>query len=726
MRCAGMVVVAVVVGFGQAQETERPLLYSGPAPTPAEKARRESLYRYAQGLVFEREDRVLDALEAFEEAAKLDPDAAAPVRAQARLLVLLDRPREAVAKLQASLKLAPDEPEDWLLLGRLHKGLGESKEHGVCLEKALALPGVDPGLALQMHLELAAQRELARDPGGALRAYQAAATLLDRPEGSVERAAQVYEKIGDLHRQLKNPKAAIGAYEAALRRDADLALRVRLVLARTLREANRPADALAQVDAYLRWLPQGLEAYRLKIDLLESLGRRAEIVAWLRRASDADAFNVGLKLLLAERHAAADDVGSAETLCRELFEQAPSEEVVRTYFSLFAHDAQTLGSRALTMLDQAVKGAKANRKDPDEDEGPTSPKAAEQVRSVLAALRNDARFAKATLDEAYRPRAAREPIDSTTHSHLAPIAEKHGRLDQAERFYRGALQGRPQRNEPSLYFGLLRTLWTRKEYEEIVRVCRDGLDRSQFTAPILFHSYLSRAYSRLNRLREAEQEADAVLDLAGDRDRNYGISLKLTALTLGDRFDEAISLARKAVEEAKAPDAIVSARLTLSSVLSQAKRYDLAEKELFEILRLDPNHATAHNNLGYQWAEQGKHLKEAEEMIRRAIELDRRERKLEAEDDQDRASFVDSLGWALFRRGFFEEAKRELERAVKLPDGDDATLWDHLGDVYFRLGARAEARRAWERSIELFRTERVRPGDERFRDAQRKLKLVSP
>ena len=82
----------------------------------------------------------------------------------------------------------------------------------------------------------------------------------------------------------------------------------------------------------------------------------------------------------------------------------------------------------------------------------------------------------------------------------------------------------------------------------------------------------------------------------------------------------------------------------------------------------------------------------------RCVELERRQRKnalTPATEDNDNAAYIDSLGWVLFRKGQFESARAELEKAVALPDGDDAVLWDHLGDVCFRLNQPDRARQAW-------------------------------
>lgn len=63
-------------------------------------------------------------------------------------------------------------------------------------------------------------------------------------------------------------------------------------------------------------------------------------------------------------------------------------------------------------------------------------------------------------------------------------------------------------------------------------------------------------------------------------------------------------------------------------------------------------------------------------------------------------AIIDSLGWAHYQRGEFEEALPHLEKAAALEPADP-TVTDHLGDVYWRLGRKTEARFQWERALEL-------------------------
>ncbi|MCA3595345.1 MAG: hypothetical protein IOC68_09250, partial [Methylobacterium sp.] len=53
-----------------------------------------------------------------------------------------------------------------------------------------------------------------------------------------------------------------------------------------------------------------------------------------------------------------------------------------------------------------------------------------------------------------------------------------------------------------------------------------------------------------------------------------------------------------------------------------------------------------------------------------------------------------------YRLGRYEDAVRELERAVLLRAGD-VTINDHLGDAYWRVGRRREAQFKWQHALDL-------------------------
>jgi tetratricopeptide (TPR) repeat protein len=62
---------------------------------------------------------------------------------------------------------------------------------------------------------------------------------------------------------------------------------------------------------------------------------------------------------------------------------------------------------------------------------------------------------------------------------------------------------------------------------------------------------------------------------------------------------------------------------------------------------------------------------------------------------------VDSLGWAYFLYGHFDEARVLIERANDLSAADpNPEILDHLGDVYWRLNRRDDARAAWRQALD--------------------------
>src|SRR5262249_22984257 len=153
-----------------------------------------------------------------------------------------------------------------------------------------------------------------------------------------------------------------------------------------------------------------------------------------------------------------------------------------------------------------------------------------------------------------------------------------------------------------------------------------------------------------------------------------------------------------------------------------------AEQQLQLVLKADPSDATANNDLGNLWADQGKKLDEAERLIPRAIELDEQQRrnrpKLNVDDDGETAAYPDSPRWVLLRKGQLPAARRWLERAVALSQGEeDPTVWDRLGDVYFRLEEPERARTAWQKAVKLRETDR-RKLDEHYKELRHKLRLL--
>ncbi len=115
----------------------------------------------------------------------------------------------------------------------------------------------------------------------------------------------------------------------------------------------------------------------------------------------------------------------------------------------------------------------------------------------------------------------------------------------------------------------------------------------------------------------------------------------------------------------------------------------LAEAELWQAHQADPNNPTILNYLGYLWVDNGTRVAEGAALIARAF----------AAEPND-GNIQDSLGWAQFKQGQYEQALENLEQAVA-KEPANAEINDHLGDAYWAVGRQREAGFQWERVLTL-------------------------
>jgi len=117
------------------------------------------------------------------------------------------------------------------------------------------------------------------------------------------------------------------------------------------------------------------------------------------------------------------------------------------------------------------------------------------------------------------------------------------------------------------------------------------------------------------------------------------------------------------------------------------KRLDESEADIQTALKLSPEQPELLNYLGYSWVDRGRNIPTALTMLEKA-------RTLRPYDGY----IVDSVGWAYYQLGRYEDAAKTLEAAVLLVPGDP-TINDHLGDALWRAGRRIEARFQWNHAI---------------------------
>ena len=192
----------------------------------------------------------------------------------------------------------------------------------------------------------------------------------------------------------------------------------------------------------------------------------------------------------------------------------------------------------------------------------------------------------------------------------------------------------------------------------------------------------------LDRPEEAEKQLDALIKEHPD---------DLEAITaLGNvqrgrkKFAECADTYSKAVALVPQPEKANWVLFYFRGICyERSHEWPKAEADLKKALELFPEQPHVLNYLGYSWIDQGVHLDEGMDMIKRAVQ-----------QRPDDGYIVDSLGWAYYKLGKYDEAVKQLERAIELKP-EDPTINDHLGDAYWRVGRTLEAKFQWAHARDL-------------------------
>lgn len=203
--------------------------------------------------------------------------------------------------------------------------------------------------------------------------------------------------------------------------------------------------------------------------------------------------------------------------------------------------------------------------------------------------------------------------------------------------------------------------------------------------------------------REAQRTLDRALTLTETtEDRAMVLSLRALAWRhLGD-LDRAVVDAREAMTIERNDDTRLAA---IAVMMEHPTAWADAVTEARSLLAANPDSVLRLNALGYTLIQRPEGLDEGFRLLWRGYALNDRNDAL-----------VDSLGWAYYLYGQFDEALVLIERANELT-GDDpnAEILDHLGDVRWRLNNQEGAREAWRQALEAW------PDAPRRRSLERKL-----
>jgi tetratricopeptide (TPR) repeat protein len=237
----------------------------------------------------------------------------------------------------------------------------------------------------------------------------------------------------------------------------------------------------------------------------------------------------------------------------------------------------------------------------------------------------------------------------------------------------------------------------RTGYQDVIDTYREAKQWSEATAAA------KEAVQKLPNDRDLRMVLDAQLADTGDpekpladvrsmlkgtpEDREVYLRLGImyTRLKRWNEAEDALNKAELLSSKAEDKEYVYFLR---GSTYEREKKYDKAEAEFKKILAANPQSAATLNYLGYMNADRGVDLEESLAYIKTAVSL-----------DPTNGAYLDSLGWAYFKLGKYDQAEENLSKASARM-ASDPTVQDHLGDLFQKTGRLKLAAAHWERAME--------------------------
>lgn len=747
--------------------------------TVEERQRLEAIQDYVAARSLERRRQLGQARLLLLEAIRKDPNNAAIHRRLTRVCLALGQIDRAYEACKTAVSLDPNDSESIQMLLLFTQRTGDLADQERVLNEILANPKLKPdsGAALlalrNLGLLLAMRPDRREEAADALEKVVAA---LDRKEaeqlspGEMRRIlgepASAYGRFGEVLLEAGRFDAARLAFERGLVYSPDDP-NLKTGLARVSLRGDRPERTLELIESVARTKPRVPVVYRTMVEAYDSLGRRGEALPKLESMLKEDADNPALQAVLASelanagrkkeaidlflkglrRPGGAGLIGAESeglrTLGRLLIEENRTDELLEIFGLLLATPNGMLAAQPL--VNEVTRNAEAARRAVERGTDLLSEDPPKLDARLMIALSEIAATLKDGPGVIRLARlATRRDPKLQTYLELYTALNEYGQPGEAAGALGEIVEKFAETRNPRTYVMLAQAKLRAKDFEgaataalEARRLGENDPEMSRYAGYILSQAgkheeavaigralieadandskgrqMLFQALVEAERLPEALALAEASMKLDPENpDHNAMLG---DALELSGREDEAVEHLRKALARFEDdPENELRIGQRLSALLVKLNRNGPGREVLEVLYAKYPDDPGVNNDLGYLYAEQGIELEKAESMVRLALR-----------DDPENASYLDSLGWALFKQGRHKEAVEYLERAVKnypLATGS-ATLWDHLGDAYFELKEYGKAREAWRKAEEIAASDK--PPDRRLEDIRRKFKLL--
>jgi len=182
------------------------------------------------------------------------------------------------------------------------------------------------------------------------------------------------------------------------------------------------------------------------------------------------------------------------------------------------------------------------------------------------------------------------------------------------------------------------------------------------------------------------------------------LSLGMRHLSAGREQEAALPLGRGLLRTPALDKVGIRLRVLLALAYERTGSFDASEHLLTGLVEACPHEHWLAAELARHWADRGQQLPRAKALAQRALRQLRREslwRPGQAARREDMATYLDTLGWVLFRSGQSDEAQPILEKALNLSPAPHPLNLYHLGELYFDRGLDSDALRCADRAVAL-------------------------
>lgn len=208
------------------------------------------------------------------------------------------------------------------------------------------------------------------------------------------------------------------------------------------------------------------------------------------------------------------------------------------------------------------------------------------------------------------------------------------------------------------------------------------LDKSNF---IVWEQIL-QLYAETHQFEELRDFSEQAMDYYPNQPMVYYMNA-LADYHLGDP-EAALSTLQQASFMAGGNKRALIFIQSLQGLLYQDAGEPKAADEAFgKALAIDNTAPPALARYAYALAQRPERLREAEQMARKANEL------LPGE-----AEYQMQLGWVLYQRGDYKEARAWLQRALDNGGNENPDVLEHLGDTLYQMGKTEEAVNYWKKA----------------------------